>query len=86
MQTTQYLYNCDPIEFANLSYKDALEFKALAAKRLIKELYQVHYLERDQAYLSDVINAENHNLNLLKEIQISEKETNDRTENTVKDN
>ena len=86
MQTTQYLYNCSPSEFANLSYKEALIFKRDAAYKLITRLYRKHFRRRDQQRLRAVIGAEKFNANLLTEISISQKVANERAIHSNKDN
>lgn len=85
MQTTQYLYDCSPIEFANLPYKEALEFKAAAAYKLVTKLYIPHFTKRDDTRLRAAVSAEKYNYKLLDELKVSEKEANDGTKNTEQD-
>ncbi len=35
MRSTMYLYGVNPIDFADMKYRDALEFKVIAAKKVM---------------------------------------------------
>jgi len=69
MKTTQYLYDIDPSEFADMPYKDALAYKVEAGRKLISHLmYDFHYSERDDVRANKVHAAIKFNNQLLKEL------------------
>jgi len=68
MKSTKYLYNCEPIEFINMSYKKAIDFKLQQAKELIATLMSEHYTVRDDQRVKAVFKAIKFNTELLKEL------------------
>lgn len=68
---TQYLYDCNPAEFASLGYQEALEYKIKKARELLRELVEVELKERDLARIAAVIEAERFNKALLDEMKES---------------
>ena len=67
--TTQYLYGCEPTDFAMLLYVDALEYKKLKAKELIYELMEEHYAIRDDERVLAIGKAIKFCDDLLKELE-----------------
>jgi hypothetical protein len=68
---TQYLYNCDPIDFIHRNYLDALYYKRDMAKKLYQELVKegeengsTYELRKREFH---VYNAWQHNENLIQE-------------------
>ena len=55
--STIYLYNCEPSEFANLPYREALQYKLDKANELIYELTKPSYIDIDDERISAVLNA-----------------------------
>jgi len=80
MITTQYLYDCNPEDFKDLPYKDAIKYKYNQAKMLGYRLYKELILKNDntkESYLNNtelrkrlymVNKAEKHNRILLDEL------------------
>ena len=68
-KSTNYLYNCSPHEFADLPYKEALQFKYDKANELAKQLVQPHYSEQDFDHQNDVWSARSHCQALLDELK-----------------
>lgn len=69
-KTAQYLYNCSGEDFKDLTYEEALLFKIEQAKKLKKELSNVHYTLRDTERLNAVIKAEKFNRDLYLEMEV----------------
>lgn len=67
--STEYLYDCKPSEFSQLSYTEALKFKRDMAKQLILELMQVHYIDRDDQRIKAVFSAIKFNQSLIDELK-----------------
>ena len=68
---TEYLYgiDVDTKAWLTLSYPEALTLKAQLAYNRIGVLNQAHYLEKDSANITDCVNAQKFNENLIKEMQ-----------------
>ena len=66
--STQYLYNIQPTELADMLYPEALQFKIDSAKLLLSQLYEPHFTERDIVHISAVYRAIKFNEALLKEL------------------
>ena len=56
-RTTIELYGINPIELADMPYRDALIACKQGAKNRLYELMQVSYLERDEKLIYDVNKA-----------------------------
>jgi len=69
MKTTLYLYDIEPTEFANMPYKQALEYKIKCAKQLILTLYDEPFGSREDKRIDDIFEAIEFNEQLLKEIE-----------------
>lgn len=69
IKSTMYLYQVSPKAFQDLPYKQALQFKLLAAKELIRHLLEPHYTERDNERINAVFNAIRWNTSLLEELK-----------------
>ena len=69
MKKTPYLYGVEPSSFASLPYRQALQFKVDAARKLIIKLLKPHYLKRDDYRLNSVISAQKFNQKLLEELE-----------------
>lgn len=67
MRTSKYLYGLDPYEFASLPYLEALRLKLASAQKLVCSISVDHYTTRDDARLSQVLNAISHTRKLLAE-------------------
>jgi len=68
LKTTKYLYNCNPDEFSNKPYIEALHYKIQKTIELVAKLYDINYKTRDIQRISDVINARKFNENLINEL------------------
>jgi len=68
MHKTEYLYAIAPSVLTNMLYADALEYKLMSARKLIRELVKPHYSKRDDVRLSAVIKAAKHVAILLEEL------------------
>lgn len=70
MTKTEYLYGIDVDTHAwkSLSYPDALKLKARLAYERIGTLIKSHYMEKDSANITDCVNAQKFNEQLLKEM------------------
>jgi len=71
MTKTEYLYGIgvDAKAWATMTYKDALEYKVQLAYNRLKELYKVHYKQRDSLNVNECANAMSFNEKLLKELR-----------------
>ena len=69
IKDTEYLYGADPIEFCNLPYKEALEYKIQSAKELLDRLLIPDYMNRDSERIRKVYNAINFTTQLINEIK-----------------
>ena len=69
MKATHYLYDCDPLEFSELPYKDALEYKRDKADALLHTITYQHYSVRDDERSNAVHKAAKHCRELLKELE-----------------
>lgn len=68
-KSTYYLYDLDPKLLIDLSYVEAINFKIDSAKKLIKELFEPNYMERDNTRINAVYKAIQFNLALLEELK-----------------
>ena len=68
--TTEYLYGCHLSLFADMPYRQAIEFKLEQAKALIYSLMQSDYTERDDARVKAVFKAIKFNESLLEELNV----------------
>jgi len=69
MKTTLYLYGIEPTEFADMHYKEALEYKIECAKQLISSLYDDPFGSREDKRIDDIFEAIEFNERLLKELK-----------------
>jgi hypothetical protein len=67
-KSTLYLYGIEPMEFEDMRYRDALEYRIAKAKELIGELQEVTFRERDDNRIRNCLKAIQHNEMLLGEI------------------
>jgi len=51
----------------DMLYKDALYYKIEKAKKQLKKLQEVHYMDRDDYRINDILSAIEFNQKLLKE-------------------
>lgn len=63
------MYNCSGEDFKDLTYEEALLFKIEQAKKLKRELTDVHFSKRDSERLNAVIKAEKFNKDLYLEME-----------------
>lgn len=76
MLSTKDLFEINPIIFKKMSYEEVLIFKKNIAKKLIKELHEVDYKNRDYHRVDQLAKAIKNMDKLLSEIkQNEEKET-----------
>ncbi len=68
--TTQYLYGCEPTEFVDLPYGEALLYKIRAGKKLVYILIEEHYSTRDDIRINAIGKADKHNRELLTEVKL----------------
>lgn len=68
-KTTKYLYGIEPIEFKDMSYLLALEYKIVKARQLLKKLCSVRYQDRENQRVNDVLEAIEWNQILIDEIK-----------------
>ena len=68
-RTTNELYGINPIELADMPYRDALIACKNGAKNRLHELMQSNYMERDEKLIFDVNKAFDFSLAKLKEME-----------------
>ena len=68
MHTSEYLYGIDPSTFAEMPYREAIEFKIKQTKLVIHELLEIDFMIRDDERLHAVIKAQSFNNELLDEL------------------
>jgi len=73
MKDTQYLYDDNLSGLADLSYTHALKYKIGLCDRLVRNLQEVHYMQRDSARVNAVLAARKFNDTLLREVEIHKK-------------
>lgn len=69
--STDYLYDCEPSNFAYMPYTEALEYKIEQANVLLGRLLKPHHSEREHARIQKATKAINHNKELLNELKDS---------------
>ena len=69
MNSTSYLYDCNPNDFAYMPYVEALEYKITQADGLLSRLLVPNHQDRDHVRLTKVQNAIKFNEKLLKEVK-----------------
>lgn len=67
--TTQELYGILPKELATMLYPDALKAKLAGGKKLIAELLQPNFMDRDTHKINKINKAIKHTEQLLKELE-----------------
>ena len=73
-KTSKYLYGVTPKEFANLLYTEALYFKVECCDKLLKELTDVPFRDRDVYRVHKIMKARDFNEYLLSELKESSSE------------
>ena len=68
-RTTNELYGINPIELADMPYRDALIACKNGAKNRLHELMQSNYMERDEKLIFDINKAFDFCLAKLKEME-----------------
>jgi len=68
-RTTNELYGINPIELADMPYRDALIACKNGAKNRLHELMQSNYMERDEKLIFDIKKAFDFCLAKLKEME-----------------
>ena len=68
-KSTYYLYELDPKVLINLSYVEAISLKIDSAKKLLKVLFEPHYMDRDNTRINAVYKAIKFNEALLEELK-----------------
>ena len=68
-KSTYYLYDLDPKLLINLSYVEAINLKIDSAKKLIKVLFELNFMNRDNTRINDVNKAIKFNQALLEELK-----------------
>lgn len=68
MKSTKELYDIEPKELIDMTYLDAIRYKIYKAKSLITELQEVHYMNRDDYRINELIDAIKFNKALLNEL------------------
>lgn len=69
MSRSQYLYGIEAYQLKGKEYVEAIEFKIVRAKELMKELCSVDYLKRDNQRIKEVGEAIKKMKELLREIE-----------------
>jgi hypothetical protein len=67
MKTSEYLYGVSSDVWWDMPYGEAIEFKIGCAEILLRKLYLVGFMDRDEVRATAVTNAIKHNKGLLKE-------------------
>jgi hypothetical protein len=67
--STSYLYDCNPADFAELPYKEALQFKLDKANKLIYTLMEPNFMDRDDVRTKAVFAAAKFCKGLLDELK-----------------
>lgn len=68
--STMYLYNIDPKQLIDMSYLEAIKFKIVSARALLKDhLLVPHYMSRDTKRINAVYKAIKFNESLLDELK-----------------
>lgn len=68
--STIYLYNIDPKQLIDMSYLEAIKFKIVSARALLKDnLLVPHYMSRDTKRINAVYKAIKFNESLLEELK-----------------
>ena len=67
--STEELYGIAPKELGQLNYKDALIYKVQGAKKILIELLEPHFMDRDTYKINKINKAIKFNLYLLKELE-----------------
>lgn len=68
-KSTYYLYDLDPKLFINLSYVEAINLRINSAKKLLKVLFEPHYMDRDNSRINRVHKTIKFNQALLEELK-----------------
>ena len=68
-KSTYYLYDLDPKILINLAYVEAINLKIDSAKKLIKVLFELNFMNRDNTRINDVNKAIKFNQALLEELK-----------------
>lgn len=68
-KSTYYLYELDPKLLIDLYYVEALKLKIDSAKKLLKVLFEPHYMDRDNTRINAVYKAIKFNEALLEELK-----------------
>lgn len=72
MRSTKFLYGVEPEAFINKTYKDAIEFKRDRALKIwLRIRYKKDKTEAEAERMHLVFKAYTHNINLLKEIELT---------------
>ena len=67
VRTTKYLYGCEPNEFSKIQYSEAIEYKIVKGKELLKVLVHDNDME-DVERIKEVSQALSFNQKLLDEL------------------
>lgn len=67
--STEELYGISPKELEKLNYKDALICKVQGAKKILIDLLEPHFMDRDTYKINKINKAIKFNLYLLKELE-----------------
>ncbi|MEA3371430.1 MAG: hypothetical protein U9Q40_08830, partial [Campylobacterota bacterium] len=65
MKTTKELYGIEPEELSSMLYVDAIKYKIFKSKTLITELQEIHYMDRDDYRINELLKAVEFNKQLL---------------------
>ena len=68
MKDSSYLYKCLSPNLGKMTYEAALHHKIEQANKLLAELIEVYYTERDTARINQIIKAISFNRTLLSEL------------------
>ena len=69
-KSTMYLYNIDPKQLVDMTYLEAIKFKIVSARALLKDhLLVPHYMSRDTKRINAVYKAIKFNEALLDELK-----------------
>lgn len=71
IKRTEYLFGVKPDKFKNLNYVDVLYLKLSGASNVLEELLQVHYSQRDDERINDVLKAIEHTRQLIIELGLN---------------
>jgi len=69
MKTSEYLYGVEGKVFTDMKYKQALYYKMVKAREIIRELQKTPFCNRDDKRINDILKAIEFNRMLIEECE-----------------